>query len=110
MTERGRSMKGIGITLIVLAVITGLILHFVPAEDVAYFGWWGTPSIAILGAYVFYRGKQYVARGEAQTYSQKDLPHTQVWSDDRPPVVYLRSFSQDEAMASQVLTAPLNVQ
>lgn len=96
--QRGRRLKRVGLALLVLGVIGAFALRLVPLEGAGILiaiilG----PLPIIAGALVWYRGRQYTARGQAVAVSR----------DSRPPVVYLRPFAKDASTAGQVLPALL---
>jgi len=94
-------MQRVGLALLSLAILSGYVLKFTPIENEAL-SWIITLALLamlLFGAFLLYRGKQYAGRALA----------TSVLDDDRPPVVYLRPFGQDESMAGQVFMAMLMV-
>ena len=94
-------MQRVGVAVLSLAILSGYVLKFTPIENEAL-SWIITLALLamlLFGAFLLYRGKQYAGRALA----------TSVLDDDRPPVVYLRPFGQDESMAGQVFMALLMV-
>jgi hypothetical protein len=86
-----------GIALLVLGALSALVLRFTPIDDEAV-RWIATLAplvVIVFGAFLLYRGKQYAARALGLN----------ALNDERPPVVYLRPFGEDESMAGQVFTA-----
>lgn len=86
----------IGAVLIVAAVLATLALRFVPLPgELTRAAAFTLALLIVAGAFVRYRGKQHVTRGKA---ALRD-------SDPRPPVVFLRPFTEDASGAGQILTA-----
>jgi len=93
----GRVLKIVGIVLIV-AGIAWLLIGRVARIDAPFLVLnWHVPAI-LLGLFLRYRGKQYVARSRPAEWLE----------DSRPPVVYLRPFKEDASTIARVLPGLAN--
>lgn len=93
----GSTLKTIGIILIIVGITWIFIVRFLEIDAFFLFLNWHIPVI-LLGVFLLFRGKQYIAR--SQPAEQLD--------DKRPPVVYLRPFKKDASSMSSVLPGMLN--
>ncbi len=95
-SKTGTALKGAGVTLLIVGVILGFVGRAAPAELAIFFFF--VPVLAVIaGAFLFLRGRQYSARAMAP----------QVIGDEKPDVLYLRSFRSDPSAAGQVFGALL---
>jgi hypothetical protein len=98
----GKATRRTGIALIVVGVLIGLVLRFVPARDwneaLTVFSF--MPLFLIVGgAFMVFRGKQRATQARAET----------VFNDGLPDVLYLRPFKSDASMVGRSFAAVTTV-
>jgi hypothetical protein len=97
----GKAQKRIGMALLIIGSLLSLPVAAVPAEGMGdspvinflfYGRWLVTLPTAMLGAFLFFRGRQYAARAIAET----------ILGDSNPDVLYLRDFQTDPSIIRHV--------
>ncbi len=96
----GRAHKRIGITFLVTGGVLELVFRFIPDSEMNAVLWvisiLAVPII-LVGAFLFWRGRQYAALADAQ----------RIISDSKPDVLYLRTFRSDPSTAGYVFSSIL---
>ena len=96
----GKALRRIGLTILVVGLLIGLVLRFVPDRDwneaLTIFSF--LPVLMIVGgAFMFFRGRQHATQAAAET----------ILYDGKPDVLYLRPFKTDPSVAGQAFSALL---